>query len=292
MTFNRRQALQLAGAAAIGATPLARALGQDKGKVPKVLFFTKSSGFEHSVIHRTGDKLAHAERILTDLAKEHGFEIECSKDGRVFEPDKIGQYDLFAFETTGDLSKPGTDKAPPISPEGEAAFYSAIKAGKGFVGFHCATDTFGSHRKQGKEDPYIAMIGGEFAGHGAQQVATLKITDPSFPGAEPLGEALTINDEWYALKNIAHDLHVIAAYETEGMKGKEYQRPNFPETWARLHGKGRVFYTSMGHREDVWENKMFHSLIIGGMFWALGKLDADIAPNITKVTPGYMTMPA
>lgn len=292
MTINRRQALQLAGAAAIGAAPLARALGQDKGKAPKVLFFTKSSGPEHSVIRRSGDKLAHAERILTELAKEHGFEIECSKDGRVFEPANIGQYDLFAFETTGDLSKPGTDKAPPISPEGEAALYSAVKAGKGFVGFHCATDTFGSHRKQGKEDPYIAMIGAEFAGHGAQQVATLKITDQAFPGAKPLGETFTVNDEWYALKNIADDLHVVAAYKTEGMKGKEYQRPDYPETWARLHGKGRVFYTSMGHREDVWENKMFHSLIIGGMFWALGKLEADVTPNITTATPKYMTMPA
>ena len=71
-----------------------------------------------------------------------------------------------------------------------------------------------------------------------------------------------------------------------------YKRPPYPSTWARLHGKGRVFYTSMGHREDVWENKMFHSLIIGGMFWALGKLEADVTPNITTATPKYMTMPA
>ena len=45
------------------------------------------------------------------------------------------------------------------------------------------------------------------------------------------------------------------------MKGTTYERPNYPETWARMHGKGRVFYTSMGHREDVWENPMYQGLL-------------------------------
>ena len=88
----------------------------------------------------------------------------------MFEPDKIGEWDAFVFETTGDLTTEGTaEKSPPMSPDGEKAFYDAIRGGKGFLGMHCATDTFGHHgpRNKGAEDPYIQMIGGEFVGHGA-----------------------------------------------------------------------------------------------------------------------------
>ena len=70
-----------------------------------------------------------------------------------------------------------------------------------------------------------------------------------------------------------------------------YQRPPFPETWARMHGKGRVFYTSMGHREDVWENPKYQGLLIGALAWATGKVDASVEPNIQQVTPGYKRNP-
>jgi type 1 glutamine amidotransferase len=76
------------------------------------------------------------------------------------------------------------------------------------------------------------------------------------------------------------------------MKGWMYQRPNYPETWARMHERGRVFYTSMGHREDVWENPLFQGLVIGALSWATGKVDASVEPNIAKVTPGYRNIPS
>ena len=71
----------------------------------------------------------------------------------MFEPDQIGQWDAFVFETTGDLTTPGGDKNPPISPDGEKAFYDAIRGGKGFMGMHCATDTFGHHGPSGTKAP-------------------------------------------------------------------------------------------------------------------------------------------
>ena len=63
------------------------------------------------------------------------------------------------------------------------------------------------------------------------------------------------------------------------MEGIEYQRPPYPATWARMHGQGRVFYTSMGHREDVWTNDTFVSLLLGGLGWAVGNAQADVTPN-------------
>jgi type 1 glutamine amidotransferase len=292
MTLNRREMLLATGAGLLVPEAFARAAAQDKGPTKKVLFFTKSSGFPHPVVNGKNGELSVAERILTDVGKENGFEVVASKDGRLFDPDKIGQWDAFAFETTGDLNQPGTDKTPPISAEGEKAFYEAIKSGKGFIGMHCATDTFGKHRGQGKDDPYIQMIGGEFAGHGAQQKVKITVSDPSFPGANGFGtDSFEIEDEWYALRHLANDLHVIYVQNTMGMKGPMYDRPNYPETWARMHGKGRVFYTSMGHREDVWQNANYQKLLIGALRWVTGQADVDVTANVEKVTPGYEKLP-
>ncbi len=86
--------------------------------------------------------------MLTEIGKDHGFEVVASKDGRLFDPDKIGQWDAFAFETTGVLTEQGGQKegegAHPMSVDGKKAFLDAIAAGKGFIGMHCATDTFHS----------------------------------------------------------------------------------------------------------------------------------------------------
>lgn len=292
--LNRRQWLATAGAVGIGAGALGRlAFARPQGPAKKVLFFTKSSGFQHSVITRKAGELSHAERILTEIGKIQGFEVECSKDGTVFNPDKIGQWDAFVFETTGDLTKPGPhNDGPPMSQDGLKALLDAIAEGKGFVGVHCATDTFGNHRGQGADDPYIKMIGGHFGGHGPQQVAKLVVADDKFPGAGSFFKnSFMITDEWYNNIYLADDLRVIYTQVTEGMKGADYERPNYPETWARKHGDGRVFYTSMGHREDVWANPSFQVLLLGGLAWATKRVDADVTPNLTSATPGYKEVP-
>jgi type 1 glutamine amidotransferase len=93
------------------------------------------------------------------------------------------------------------------------------------------------------------------------------------------------------LKNFAPDLHVLLVQETKGMHNFDYQRPNFPATWARKHGKGRVFYTSMGHRDDVWENPLFHKFLLAGLAWTLGDVDAEVPPNLDKVAPHAAELP-
>jgi type 1 glutamine amidotransferase len=290
--LNRREMLLASGAAWLGAGSLAQALGASQSSTKKVLFFTKSSGFPHTVVNGPNGQPGLAERILNEVGKEHGFDVVASKDGRLFEPEKIGQWDAFAFYTTGNLSVPGTDHQPPISEIGERALYDAIRGGKGFISMHSATDSYGHHppRNKGAADPFVQMIGGEFIVHGAQQEVTIEVADPHFPGLEKgFGQSgqFTIADEWYALKNMPEDLHVIFVQVTKGMKGGMYRRPNYPMTWARSFGKGRVFYTSMGHREDVWENPHYQALLMGALAWATGKVDANIEANIKKVTPGY-----
>ncbi len=270
--------------ASSGAAPLAR---------PKILFFTKSTGFEHSVVKREGDSPAYAERVLKEFAGEAGFDIEATKDGTVFDSN-LDQYAAFFFYTTEDLTQAGNDKTPPMSKAGKQNLLDAIAAGKGFLGSHCASDTFhspGDRRKlQETPDPYIAMLGGEFISHGPQQEAKMRIVDSKFPGIGTQAE-FKLNEEWYSLKNFAADLHVLLVQETAGMQGQDYVRPPYPATWARKHGKGRVFYTSMGHREDVWSNPLFQAIVIGGMRWATGQVEADVTPNLLAVTPQAIELP-
>jgi type 1 glutamine amidotransferase len=283
--LNRREMLKwsamLAGTLAVGSS-----LRAADDKPLKLLFFTKSSSYEHSVIAQKRDKLGYAQQILSDLAKPKGFDIVCSKDGGLFTADKLAEFDGFIFFTQGDLSVPGLDKQPPITADGKQALLDAIEAGKGFVGMHCASDTF--HSKKGPDgkdilDPYIKMIGGEFITHGAQQNSTLHIVDPKFPGAPD--KDFTAKEEWYSLKNFAPDLHVIAMQQTDGMKGDMYKRAPYPSTWARMHGKGKVFYTSLAHREETWKNPVFTDLLLGGINWAMGKATAEIPVNLDSVMP-------
>jgi type 1 glutamine amidotransferase len=264
-------------------------------KKHKILYFTLSYGFEHSPVARKGTDLSFSEKLLVEEGKKHDVEVVCSKDGQVFEGD-LDQFDAFAFYTCGNLAKAdGKHEGTPMSAKGKQNLLDAVAGGKGFVGFHSAADTFHSKGKgnenQTELDPYITMLGGEFVTHGSQQKAKMQAVSPKFPGCDGLGDGFEVNEEWYALKNFAKDLHVVLVQETKGMHDACYQRPPFPATWARVHGKGRVFYTSLGHREDIWTNPLCQQVILGGFSWVLKEADADVSSNIEKVAPEASTLP-
>jgi type 1 glutamine amidotransferase len=268
----------------------------------KILFFTKSSGFEHSAISWKNTKPSFAEQVLLDLGKQHDWEFTFSKDGSKFSPEYLKQFDAVFFYTTGDLCSEGTDKQPPMSPAGKQALFDYVRGGKGFLGSHSASDTFHTdnesqkgperYKNHGdKADDYVKFIGAEFIKHGAQQVATNTVTNPKFPGFEKVGASYAMNEEWYSLKDFTPDIHVLSVIDAPAMKGTEYQRPPYPSTWARKEGKGRVWYTAMGHREDVWTNPTFQQILIGGIKWALGDVKAEVQPNLKQTAPGAYTNP-
>lgn len=295
--MQRRQFLQAAAASAWAAAALRTIPADAAAPRRKILFFTKSAGFQHSAIARNkADELGFAERTLIELGKQHGYDVTATKDGSVFDGD-LAQYDAFFFYTTGDLTQPGTDKNPPMSKAGKQKLIDAVANGKGFLASHCGSDTFhspGERREEQKAadlDPYIAMLGGEFISHGPQQKSRQLVKSPTFPGLSGVGDSFEMHEEWYSLKNFAPDLHVILLQDTQGMAGEDYERPPFPSTWARQHGQGRVFYTSMGHREDVWTNPTFQQILLGGLAWATGNVEFQLAGNLEAVAPGARVMP-
>lgn len=299
--MNRRHFLRTTAAVALGGWSFNRA-ALAAGPARKILFFSKSSGFEHSVISYKNGQPSYAEKILTELGAKNGWEFTFSKDGSLFSPEYLKQFETVFFYTTGDLTAPGTDQQPPMSAAGKQALLDYVMNGGGWVGTHSASDTFhtANEDKKGPDrylnhgalaDSYVRMIGGEFIKHGKQQIAKMRCIDPKFPGLEKYAAGFALQEEWYSLKDFSDDLHVLLVQETEGMPDNEYKRPPYPATWARTSGKGRVFYTSMGHREDVWTNEIFQDVLTGGVKWALGDLKADVTPNLLTAAPGAMTNP-
>lgn len=267
--MKRREMLLTTGAAVFGLSVFPSGLiADDDRRKPRILYFTKSGGYMHSVVDRRGQPLAHSERVLVEMGERNGFEVECSQDAAVFDGD-LDKYDLLAFYTSGN----------PFEKKQMQNVLDAVSSGKPCMGFHAASDS-GNHPTI---DPFRSMLGGSFVIHGAQQKAKMRITSPKFPGVQGLGDGFELEEEWYVLESFASDLHVILMQETKGMQGDVYQRPAYPATWARMHGKGRVFYTSLGHREDVWTNPIFQKIVLGGLSWALGRASADITTNITNL---------
>jgi type 1 glutamine amidotransferase len=305
--LNRREMILRTGAAVAGISFAgAWRLDASDAKPKKVLFFSKSAGYEHSVIKRNGSELSFAEKILADLGPKRGIEFTFSKDGSLFSPDYLAQFDAFHFYTTGDLTTADGDKNPAMTPAGKAALIDAVKSGKGFVGTHSASDTFHSNPAEDEKsaahvsryknygaqaDDYIKMLGGEFIVHGSQQKAKMRVADAKFPGLQKAPAEFELTEEWYSLKEFAGNLHVLLVQETGGMTGAQYQRPPYPSTWARMFGQGRVFYTAMGHREDVWTNPLFQEILFGGIAWAVRNVDADVTPNIEAVAPHSVELP-
>ena len=78
-----------------------------------------------------------------------------------------------------------------------------------------------------------------------------RLSTPNFPVLKTVGKEFTLNEEWYSLKDFSPDIHVLTVIDAPSMKGREYARPAYPTTWARKEEKGRVWYSALGHREDM-----------------------------------------
>ncbi|HXU17947.1 MAG TPA: ThuA domain-containing protein [Terriglobales bacterium] len=300
--LTRRQFVEMGAVAGLSLAASTRVFAAGK---KSVLVFTKSSGFEHDVVKLKDGKPSIMDNAITALGQKHGFDVTATKDGGTFDSPDFHKYAAVIFFTTGDLTTPGTDKNPPMSPAGKQKFLDAIHGGMGFVGIHAASDTFhtqpdpegNSNRYIAhgeKSDPYLRMLGGEFITHGSTprlQDTNLIVNDPKFPGLEGVSSPVKFNDEWYSLKDFRTDLHVILTLDTKGMTGNPYKRAPYPMTWARMEGKGRVFYTAIGDRPENWSNPFFLNLLGGGIRWATGNTKASVAENLTQAAPGYAEIP-
>jgi uncharacterized protein len=269
----------VAGAIAVGAA-----------EGPRVLFLNKSAGFEHGVVKVKDGEPCHVEKIVRPLVEKLGGTVESTKDGARLNAERLKDVDVVMFYTTEDLCKSDSgDKTPAVGPNGMTELLDWVNAGGGFVGFHCASDTWHRARNQfAPESPYLDMLGGEFRGHGKQFKGTLRVVDDAHPTMAHIKDGWIINDEWYLFTGLQDDsMHVLALLDPAGERTKQdkYNLPNYPVIWCSTPGKGRVFYNAMGHRDDVWENGDFQSAFVDALQWATGNGEAGAAPNFADVVP-------
>ncbi len=252
-----------------------------------VLLLTKSSGFEHGCIKEEDGKPGHVQTVMNQLAATTGVELTSTKDASLVNGENLKNYDLVIFYTTGDLTKAGGDGHPPMTKENVDELFDWIKAGGGFMGFHCATDTFGDHWKKGEDDqPYIEMVGGHFAGHGRQFEGIVKVVDPSHAAIQGIPDGWVSNDEWYVFKKLnTKDMRVLALMDPGAEREKQdmYDIAPYPVVWCSAYGDGRVYYNAMGHREDVWDKPEFQQSVISAATWAMGQADGSTEPNYDEV---------
>jgi type 1 glutamine amidotransferase len=182
---------------------------------------------------------------------------------------------IFA-NTTGDLPLPDKD-----------GFIKWIEDGHAFAAMHSGSDTF--HHFPG----YIEMLGGEFETHHAQVPADLVAADTAHPANAGIGSKWDLKqEEMYHIKSQDRaKVHILWYMQHD--PNETATQVFFPVSWCRMAGKGRVFYTSLGHREDLWSDdpnlpgrvnspeisKQYQAHILGGIKWALGLVDGNATPN-------------
>jgi uncharacterized protein len=269
----------------------------------KVLVVTVTKGFRHSSIPT-------AEKVLAELGEKSGvYTVDYARvepndpqfKGADGKPDQakvdeaikkvlaekmsasaLANYDAVIFaNTTGDLPLPDKE-----------AFLDWIKSGKGFVGMHSATDTFRGHDPL---DSYTLMIGGEFKHHGSQADVDCLNQDLKHPASKTLPPVWHVRDEIYLLngfeRNKVHGLLSLDKHPNDKTAG------DYPIAWCKQYGRGRVFYTSLGHREDVWDpntpagfkrenskevSEAYQKHILGAIKWALGLEQGEAKPQVIE----------
>ncbi|HKQ07669.1 MAG TPA: ThuA domain-containing protein [Blastocatellia bacterium] len=219
----------------------------------RVLYLTHSAGFKHEV-------LPVSETIMKEIGERSGmFEVTATKDCALLSREGLKPYDAVVFYTTGEL---------PITDEQKAAFLDFIKSGKGFVGIHSATDTFY------KWPEYGELIGGYFDQHPWHKDVTVRVEDNKHPATRHLDKSFQIKDEIYQFKDFSRQrVHVLLSLDPDSvdltLPAVHRKDKDFALAWWRDYGKGRVFYTALGHREEVWRDARFQQLILGALSWAM-----------------------
>jgi len=176
----------------------------------------------------------------------------------------------------------------PLDDAGKADLVSFIRdQGKGFVAAHVGLTAFESWPE------FANIIGGGFEGHIFGNVPSPLVTeDTDFPAVRHFPPVITMADEYYLPKNYSREkIRVLQRLDLSGFApNARYTRTDgdYPVTWALKYGKGRVFYSSLGHDTKSWDNSDVSRMYFEAIKWALGLTDGDATP---RPLPAGVQMP-
>jgi type 1 glutamine amidotransferase len=241
-----------------------------------LLVFTLTKGYRHSSIPLGAEAL----KLMGE--RTGAYQTVVSDDPKLFSPEQIRRFDAICF-----LSTTGTPFEEPALRESLLDF---VRRGGGVVGIHAATDCFYEWPQFG------SMMGGYFDGHpwSANDTVTVKVEQPGDPLCKPFDTStFSITDEIYQLKSpYSRDrLRILMSLDmanTDMTKaGIKRVDGDFAVSWVRSYGEGRVFYCSLGHREDIYWNRPVLAHYLAGIQFALGDLPTDTTPSGFSVDRGW-----
>src|SRR5260370_12991842 len=227
-----------------------------------------------------GDEgVAHAMATIERLGRESGlWTTTIRTDTEVLTKKKLeynaknlNDFDAVLFYTGGELE---------MNPEQKAAMLSFVHDdGKGFVGVHSATITFTSWPEYGE------MIGGYFDEHPWVTFdAPIIVEDPDFPGMQQWPTSFLLKDEIYQMKDYSRDkVRVLMRLDASklDLNNSHVHRKDhdFAVTWAKMYGQGRVYYSTLGHVEQNWDDPRMQKMYLAAVQWAMGLVDANVTPQ-------------
>ena len=242
-----------------------------------------ASGKKHLLVvgqsaGHTHDSISHGMVTLAKIGAEAGlFDVTLRTDVALItkkpqtrNAKNLNYFDAVFFYTTGELPLDESQKADLIS--------FLRDDGKGFLGAHSATDTFYQWPEYGE------LIGGYFDLHPWHQEVRINVEDNRFPATRHFPSAFSITDEIYQFKNFSRDrVRVLMSLDNASIDltkpQVKRQDKDFAVTWARHYGKGRMFYSSLGHRESVWDTPQIQKMWLEAIRWAMGLTPGDATPR-------------
>ena len=228
----------------------------------KLLVIGEEKGYRHEAV-------SHAMATIERLGKSTGlWETVIRTDTEALTKRKLeynaknlNDFDAVLFYTGGTLE---------MDDQQRADFLSFIRDdGKGFIGVHSAAITFT------KWPEYVEMLGGTYDEHPWNTFsAPIVVEDSSFPGMQRWPKAFTLTDEIYQMKSFTREgTHVLMRLDAEKLDLKNpkvhRQDRDFAVTWVKTYGKGRVFYTTLGHVEENFDKPEMQSMVAEAIQWAM-----------------------
>ena len=231
-----------------------------------ILVFSKTAAFKHKSI-------PVGIEFLSKMASNNHWKISFSTDATDFTVDNLFKYNTLVFlNTSGNL----------FDEDQKQALKTYMASGRGFVGIHAASDT------EKEWDWYGEMVGAVFSNHPKIQKATLNINKAvPHPATNELKAIESFTDEWYNFKKpVGKHVTVLASLDESSYEGQRMGMEH-PISWYHLYDGGRVFYTGLGHTNEVYTDSRFYKHIEGAILWAANKEeDVTLSKKWTALLQG------
>jgi type 1 glutamine amidotransferase len=227
----------------------------------KALVFSKTLLFRHASI-------TNGIAAVKALGEQNHFDVDATENSNWFTRTNLAKYNVVIFlSTSGDI----------FDAEQKSAFKNFIEQGGGLAAIHAAVA--GDLATEGPWPWYGEALCASFTNHSSVVPATIHIEERANPSTSPLPADWVRSDEWYNfISSPRGKVRVLADLDESTYKGGTMGKDH-PIAWCHRVGKGRVWYTALGHTEASFSEPLFLAHLLGGIQVAAGTKPAEFTPK-------------